>query len=532
MPDFLNNVSQQITNYWNKFSKKQKAQIIAISSIGIIALITLVFILNKPTMVMIADGLEPAKTQQVVEALTKESIESEARNDATAVYIDVKDKQNAKMVLDKIGVISNAEMTYKEAFNTSLTATESEKKLRYQLAFEDELNRKIENLEQVENADVKIVLPDDSRLVLDESKESKATAMLNVNGTLSQEQIEGIASFLASSVKNLELANVRIIDFTGKLLFDGEASKGLGNNLRSQVDYQLLQEANIKGKVRNILLARGEYNDAEISVNLIIDFNEKSISSEMHTLPEGSTKSLPGSTYHYESEGNNVDASGTPGTDSNDGTTTYPMDSGSESNSSTLIDKIDYKVDTTVTEEVKSIGTINYDDSTLSVTLNKYVYYNEELLEKQGELEEVSWKEYKTSKNNSKIDVDEDIVRLVKSASGLDDVTIIAYEVPMFIDKEPKEINIFDYVPVVVIVLLIILLGYAVYKGTEPVEITEIEPELSVEDMLSTTKERQELEAIEFDEKSETRVQIESFVEDNPEAVAQLLRNWLNDDWE
>ena len=37
---------------------------------------------------------------------------------------------------------------------------------------------------------------------------------------------------------------------------------------------------------------------------------------------------------------------------------------------------------------------------------------------------------------------------------------------------------------------------------------------------------------IEFDEKSDTRVQIEKFVDEKPDAVAQLLRNWLNEDWE
>ena len=33
-------------------------------------------------------------------------------------------------------------------------------------------------------------------------------------------------------------------------------------------------------------------------------------------------------------------------------------------------------------------------------------------------------------------------------------------------------------------------------------------------------------------EKSEARVLIEKFVEEKPEAVASLLRNWLNEDWE
>ena len=66
-----------------------------------------------------------------------------------------------------------------------------------------------------------------------------------------------------------------------------------------------------------------------------------------------------------------------------------------------------------------------------------------------------------------------------------------------------------------------------------PVAVEETEPELSVEDMLATTKEnRQPVEDIDLQDKSETRVAIEKFVDENPEAVALLLRNWLNDGWE
>ena len=60
-----------------------------------------------------------------------------------------------------------------------------------------------------------------------------------------------------------------------------------------------------------------------------------------------------------------------------------------------------------------------------------------------------------------------------------------------------------------------------------------MEPELSVEDLLATTQEaeKQNLEEIEMGDKSETRVMIEKFVDENPEAVALLLRNWINEDW-
>ena len=54
--------------------------------------------------------------------------------------------------------------------------------------------------------------------------------------------------------------------------------------------------------------------------------------------------------------------------------------------------------------------------------------------------------------------------------------------------------------------------------------------ELSVETLLQSQPEV-ELEDIGTEQISETRRMIEKFVEENPEAVANLLRNWLNEEW-
>ena len=51
-----------------------------------------------------------------------------------------------------------------------------------------------------------------------------------------------------------------------------------------------------------------------------------------------------------------------------------------------------------------------------------------------------------------------------------------------------------------------------------------------MEDLLQSTPEP-EVEGITVEEWSETRKMIEKFVDDNPEAAANLLRNWLNEDW-
>ena len=76
------------------------------------------------------------------------------------------------------------------------------------------------------------------------------------------------------------------------------------------------------------------------------------------------------------------------------------------------------------------------------------------------------------------------------------------------------------------------MLIFIIIRSTRPVAVNETEPELSVEDMLATTKEnRPVVEDIDVQEKSEVRIAIEKFVDENPEAVALLLRNWLNEGW-
>ena len=72
------------------------------------------------------------------------------------------------------------------------------------------------------------------------------------------------------------------------------------------------------------------------------------------------------------------------------------------------------------------------------------------------------------------------------------------------------------------------------FRSTRKEKVAEIEPELSVESLLESTKRkaRKKMQDIGYNEKSETRILIEKFVEDNPEAAASLLRNWLNEEWE
>ena len=53
----------------------------------------------------------------------------------------------------------------------------------------------------------------------------------------------------------------------------------------------------------------------------------------------------------------------------------------------------------------------------------------------------------------------------------------------------------------------------------------------STESSGSVATQEHQVEDIDLETKSEIRLMVEKFVDENPDASAQLLRNWLNEEW-
>ena len=166
--------------------------------------------------------------------------------------------------------------------------------------------------------------------------------------------------------------------------------------------------------------------------------------------------------------------------------------------------------------------------------------YDEDTLKANGTLDDMSFEEYRAqieAQPKEKLTVDQDLYTLVSNATGIaeDRITIVAYAEPVFITSSGSGRTLSDYLEILLAVLIFALLGFVVFMSMRKDKQEEVEPELSVESLLAATREEEEeenLEDIGFKEKSEARMLIEKFVDEKPEAVASLLRNWLNEDWE
>ena len=121
---------------------------------------------------------------------------------------------------------------------------------------------------------------------------------------------------------------------------------------------------------------------------------------------------------------------------------------------------------------------------------------------------------------------------MVANATGIPvrNVTFVAYEEVQFIDAVHETVSYKDIIQIVLIVIILALLAFVVIMSLRTKREVEEEEELAVEDLLQSNQADQ-LESISTEQKSDARKLIETFVEENPEAVAILLRNWLEEDW-
>jgi flagellar M-ring protein FliF len=312
---------------------------------------------------------------------------------------------------------------------------------------------------------------------------------------------------------------------------DDYTTAGIANSMQ---ELQNQAESQIANEVKRVLLGTQQYNNIEVASHLSIDYAGYQETIKEYYANDDRTEGMIASQTTYEAE-NTSGTGGDPGTDSNGSDlSTYVYQSTDESSSTQTETSTEYLPNERIRYEEATAGAIDLDNSSISISAIKYRIVKEEEAEARGLLDGITWDEYKLANSDDvKIEVDEDFYSLVANTTGIsqDRITIIAYESPLFYDKEGISISSTTVMSVILFILIIGLLAFVVLRSMAGGrKASSEEEELSVESLLQSTPEP-ELEDIDVETKSETRKMIEKFVDDNPEAAAALLRNWLNEDW-
>lgn len=531
MPERVKEILQRVTDWWNKFTSRQKTIIIALTATVIFAFAIVIYVTSQPQYVDLITCENASKAAEVKSLLEDANITYKPSADGLKFSVESSQYQAAVWSLGSNGYGAD-EYTIQQALNGSISTTASDKEKLTIQAYQSRLEKNLASFSNIKSASVFLHIPPDNGTLMREKQESSAYIQLELDGTFTSANAANVAKAVATWLGNDTTSNITILDSDSNLLFAGGDDYSSAGIAGSMQELQNQGQSMVAYQVKNVLLGTNQFSNAEVTCSLDMDYSNYEETIKKYSVAEGRDEAYLSHRETYESESENS-GSYVPGTDSNDENVYVSPDS--NNSSSTQTEKLeDFLPDEDIKYKITPAGAINYNNSNMSIALIRYREYREEDVKRQGLLDGISWEDFKiNNKDDVKLEVDADYYSMAHNATRIptENITIVAYESPIFVDKEG--LSDADYTNIASLVMLLVilaLLAFVILRSMSGKRQATEEEELSVENLLQSTP-QEELEDIDVETKSETRKMIEKFVDENPEAAAALLRNWLSEDW-
>ena len=264
------------------------------------------------------------------------------------------------------GGISGFEILENQKFGSSQFLEQ----VNYQRALEGELARSIQSLSAVQSARIHLAIAKPTVFVR-ERQQPSVSVLLNLypGRILTTEQVSAIVHLVSSSIPNLPVKNVTVVDQNGNLL---SAPKKEGNETGlddSQLKYIHELEQNINKRIETILIPITGLNNVRAQVTADVDFSKTERAEEIYKPNNIATEAASiRSQQKSESMSANRPESGVPGALSNrpPAAAEAPVDvaAGDEAKNQVPIDTrsestTNYELDKTIQHTRQSVGRIN-----------------------------------------------------------------------------------------------------------------------------------------------------------------------------
>ncbi len=533
MQERIRGLLKRLQEWWNKFTAKQKTLIISVAAAVVVAITVFIWAISAPQYVTLVSNETTKATSEVQAILDGEGIDYKVSDDGLTVQVNKKQLSDARIVL---GANDIPTVTYdiSNVFSGGFSTTESDKDKKYKLYLENNISSDLETQDNIEKASVKLSIPDQDGTLLSEEKESYASVMLTLKNpdNMNDDIAATLARFVATAIGNDSTANIVIMDSNGNMLFSGEDDGSSSGSASNRLNYKTKFDNIVKNEIRQALVGAKIYDNVEVVPNLALDWSDKETTSHTYTPADGQSQGVLSHEDSYSQTAENSNGQ-VPGTDTNGDNTYVYADNG---NSSTTTDETskDYLPNETIEKTTKAGGAVDYANSSIGITAIKYVIYNADDMKAQGLLDGTTFDEFKAANSERvKIEVDEDVSAVVSKATGIAEanIQIVAYNEPVFVESDTTGITWQTILMIGLIVLILALLAFVVIRSMRSEKQQEQQQEIALDDLLQSSQQVQLEDISSEEEKSDARIMIEKFVDENPEGAANLLRNWLAEDW-
>jgi flagellar M-ring protein FliF len=525
MPEVLSRLQQRAVTFWKELDKSQKIRIYIIAGIILAAVIAGFIVLSKVTYEpLFIQGIKSQnELTEIKSTLTAANIKFKDVNGNLSV--NSKQINQAQQVLIDKGLPKNADTIFNDAYitNVKLSSTESDKRKLDKNSQERTMAAKLMMMDNVENASVTLVIPEPQTFAFDQNIiKPTASIMITPTEPLTKNQVHGIIMWVSKSVENLDPKDITVIDNNMKE-YTSQSDDPLIDKASSQYEQKLLWQTNLENNVKKMFSGQFDsFDNYAVVANPVLDFDTLKTTSKTIDDNKKGPALVSGQTVK-EDLTNGTAASGTPGVNSNPGTS-YQIstggDGGTYKKSSVTVNNA---FDETNSEMEKATGQMVPEKSSLAINL---LYGGRVTDDKKITAEIQSVKE------------------IANAATGIpiENITVNKFKIaPAVVVPTSMADTIKNLLSTYGSFALIIFLAIIFMLAALPKKKREVDEDLEAAAALATgssgprfivPESGEDIPEIALEERSEVKKQIDKFVKQKPDAVAQLLRNWLSDEWD
>lgn len=528
MPEIVKKIQQKIMDFWTNLTKSQKIRLIATVAIVIVAVTVSLVVVSQPNYITLVKSSDAKQLKEITTMLDEKGIAYKMADDGQSILVNEKDKSNAQAAT--LGIVENG-MQFEDAFNMiKINTTESDKQKLWEEYKKKNLSTKLEAISSnIEVADVDLDVPEKSTFISSEQDERKPTARVIVKpkAKLTDEQVRGIAMMVAGSVSGLNYKDVVVLDDKLNVL-NANNGDDVASQLTTQEGLRIQKAKELEERVYKLYGGPSDsYEGIKIVANPILDFNKaKSIIKDV-AVPTGmdpaSGVGVKVSEKTAKEDAKEGVTGGVAGVNSNPNTTTptYPTTGTGSGTYKKDTGEVNYDYKRTTTEEEKATGGMLTTDSSIALAL----YYGRNITDETKLTAAFISEMVQGVSKATGVPPDKISINKFKMSPLTTPKTAITDTLKALIDAY----GVFGLMFVLTIGILIALMPRK-KKATA----TTTEGELAGAGGIDVDLDEQGIPVAEIDmeEKSEVKKQIDKFAKQKPDAVAQLLRNWITDDWE
>ena len=190
----------------------------------------------------------------IVAELEKMNIPYKYAEGGGAVLVPADRVHDARLKLASQGLPKGGNVGFELMENQKLGSSQFVERVNFQRAMEGELARSIESVSAVQSARVHLAMPKDSVFV-SEQKTPTASVLLNLHPgrVLDLQQISAIVHLVASSVPELPIKNVTVVDQNGNLLSETGKMASANGMDPSQIKYVQDLQQNVVKRIESII---------------------------------------------------------------------------------------------------------------------------------------------------------------------------------------------------------------------------------------------------------------------------------------